>query len=49
MVQARCKYIMLLFLLGALSFQAAAQTAATWKWWNPAANNFPVIEGQDNL
>ena len=37
---------MLVFFLWTLSFQVAAQTAATWKWWDPATNNFPVIEGQ---
>ncbi|WP_246228481.1 SGNH/GDSL hydrolase family protein [Paraflavitalea devenefica] len=37
---------MLVFLLWSLSVHTAAQTTETWKWWNPAANNFPVIEGQ---
>lgn len=46
MVQTKCKYIILFFLLWALSLHTAAQTTETWKWWNPAANNFPVIEGQ---
>lgn len=37
----------LFFLIGFLSFQISfSQTPTEYKWWNPARNSFPVIEGQ---
>jgi len=39
------KYIRIAFLL-LISIQNLAQTTEDLKWWDPAKNNFPVIEGQ---
>jgi hypothetical protein len=41
-----CKKTVLFFLFYGLSAYAFSQPINTYKWWNPATNGFPVIEGQ---
>lgn len=40
------KSISCLFFIVVIVFNVSAQKKDTLKWWNPAENNFPVLEGQ---
>ncbi|MCW3117399.1 MAG: lipolytic protein family [Chitinophagaceae bacterium] len=43
----KCKLILLVSAIIFLSVPVFSQTAiVTYKWWNPAENTFPVLEGQ---
>ena len=42
----KLKYLFGILICFLIAEKADAQTTDTFKWWNPAGNAFPVLEGQ---